>query len=366
MEMRIINAKRVVIKVGTNVLTLKGNISEDCIKNLVSQIVKLKKSGIEVLLVTSGAIGFGMSELKLKKRPRDIRMLQACAAIGQSILMSKYTKFFGNYNQKVAQILLTYEAFSTRKTYLNLRNSIATLLKLGVIPIINENDPISIDEIGPSFGDNDKLSALVASKVEADLLLILTTVDGLYDKDPKRHKEARLIKEVDKITNEIIEFAGKSFFLGLGGMKSKVLAAKLATEAGTTVIIANGKIKDVITRVLKGEELGTIFLPGKKISNKKRWIAYSKPKGIIMVDKGAMEAILRGKNLLPAGVIKVVGNFNMGEVVELKYKNKVFAKAITDYSAQKLIKVKGKNSTEIRKLYKRINVTRRENLVILE
>lgn len=261
--MRNINAKRIVVKIGTSVISsVDGTLDLDLMKKLVTQITKIKKGRKDVLIITSGAIGAGMKELKLNSRPRDVIMQQVCAAVGQNILMSNYYSLFSKHSIKVAQILLTYDAFSNRKTYNNLCNSINRLLGLGAIPIINENDPISIDEIGPSFGDNDTLSALIASKMKADLLVILTNVDGLYNKNPK-YRNASLIKEVTKIDKKIEFIGGKASQLGTGGMKTKIKAAKIATKAGITVVIANGKKDNVLLKVFNNEDIGTIFYPKK-------------------------------------------------------------------------------------------------------
>jgi len=253
---------RIVIKIGTNVLTdNSGRIDYKTMKNLVDDIVKIKKQGKEILLVTSGAIGAGMAELNIVKRPEEVKMQQACAAIGQSILISKYRQFFNKHNIKVAQILLAYDNLSDTRSEINFGNSINTLLKLNAIPIINENDPISINEIGPSFGDNDKLSAMVAKEVKAEILIILTVVNGLYDKDPES-KDAKIIRDVHKFDNKIINLGGKSV-LGVGGIKTKIAAAKLATEAGILTIMANGKRKNTLIELIEGKELGTVFYPKK-------------------------------------------------------------------------------------------------------
>ena len=257
--MRNIKAKRIVVKIGTNVITGRnGMLNLGLLKRLVAQIAEIKKKGKEVLIITSGAIGAGMKGLKLTSRPANVTMQQVCAAVGQSILMSKYHSFFGRHDIKVAQILLTYEAFSDKRTFKNFRNSLNKLLKLGVVPIINENDPISIDEIGPSFGDNDNLSALIVSKMKADLLVILTDVDGLYTRNPN-HKGAVLIKEVANFDRKIEAINGTSSQLGIGGIQTKIKAAKTATRAGATVVIANGKKDGILPKILANLDIGTIF-----------------------------------------------------------------------------------------------------------
>ena len=257
-------SKKLVIKVGTNTLSDKrGLLNVKVIKNIVSQIAKIKKNR-QIILVTSGAIGAGMKELKVRKKPKDIVMKQVCAGVGQSILMAKYHDLFQRYGIKIAQILLTHDVFKNKTTFKNLRNSLNRLLNLGVVTIINENDPISVDEIGPAFpavGDNDHMSALIATKLKADALVILTNVNGLYDKDPI-NKGAVLVREVRKIDRKIDRMCGKESHLGVGGMKSKIQAAKETTKAGIIVVVANGRHKDVLPRILNNEEVGTIFYPG--------------------------------------------------------------------------------------------------------
>ena len=259
--MRNIKSKKIVVKIGTNVLTNReGTLDLGIIKNLVRQITEIKRRGKDVIIITSGAIGSGMKELQLKKRPENVVMQQVCAAIGQHILMTNYQSLFKKSSIKVAQILLTYKDFSNKKTFNYLRNSLNKLLELGAVPIINENDPISIDEICPSFGDNDALSALITSKIGADLLVMLTDVDGLFNTNPT-NKNATLLKEIKNIDKNIISIGGKPNGLGIGGMKTKIKAAKLATKAGATVVIANGRKNSVLTKILNNEDVGTFFIP---------------------------------------------------------------------------------------------------------
>src|SRR3989344_7344347 len=235
---RNLKSKRIVIKIGTNVLTDKnGLLDSTIIKNIVSQIAEIKK-GKNIVIITSGAIGAGMQELGIKERPKDAVGQQVCAAVGQGILMTNYYSIFSKQKLKIAQILITYKDLANKENYKHLANSLERLLELGIIPIINENDPVSISEIGPSFGDNDKMSALIACKIKADLLVILTNVDGLFDKDPN-NKDAALINEVRNIDKKIESMGSGSSNLGIGGMRTKIQAAKLATESGTTVVITN-------------------------------------------------------------------------------------------------------------------------------
>lgn len=257
---RSIKAKRIVIKIGTNVLTNKNGLLDlNVIRNLVSQIAEIKNNR-EIMIITSGAIGAGMQELRLQQKPNNVVMKQVCAAIGQNILMANYHSMFTKHKIKIAQILLTYNDLSDKETYRNLMNSLNKLFELGVIPIINENDPISINEIGPSFGDNDNLSAIIASKIKADLLVILTNVDGLYTKNPNK-KGAVLIKEVKNVDRSIESMDFGSSQLGIGGMKTKIQAAKAATKLGTTVVIANGRKDNILLKIINNEYIGTIFYP---------------------------------------------------------------------------------------------------------
>ena len=260
---RNIKAKKIVIKIGTNTITDKSGLPDlKVMQNLISQISKIKNKNKDVVIITSGAIGAGMRELGLKEKPKDVVSKQVCAGIGQILLMANYHAFFKRHNIKIAQILLSYADFSNKRTYSNLSNSLNKMLELGVIPIINENDPISIDEIGPSFGDNDNLSAIIASRIKADLLVILTDVDGLYTKNPK-NKDAVLVKEVKRIDRNIERMAGQPGRLGVGGMKSKINAAKMATDNGVTVVVANGKISDTLIDIMNNKDTGTIFFPKK-------------------------------------------------------------------------------------------------------
>ena len=255
---RNIKSNRIVIKIGTNTITNKnGLLDTKVMHSLVEQISKIKNKK-DIIIITSGAIGAGMQELGLRKMPKDVVSKQVCAAIGQNILMANYHELFRKHRIKIAQILLSYSDFSNKKTYSNLRNSLNRLFELGIIPIINENDPISIDEIGPSFGDNDMLSALIATKIKADLLVVMTNVNGLYTKDPKS-KDAVLVKEVRNINKSIERMAGRPSQLGVGGMKSKIKAAKIATNAGTAVIVTNGRTNNSLLKVLGNNGIGTIF-----------------------------------------------------------------------------------------------------------
>ncbi len=356
------NVKKVVIKIGTNTLTRPGSIEIDdaYIAQIADQIVDLHARGVKVLIVTSGAIGMGAGQLKLTERVTDLQMRQACAAIGQPLLMAEYRKAFAQHGVTVAQVLLTAEVLDNRKTYLNLRSSIDKLLDLKVIPIINENDSVSTDEIGTAFGDNDRLSALVASKIDAELLIILSDIDALYDKDPRKHPDAKPIETVFEITDEILKSAGgKGSRFSTGGMKTKIEAAKIAANAGCRIILVNGRAENVISKIMAGETIGTVFMPKRKLSNRARWILNSAPAGTIAIDDGALKALRNRKSLLPKGVVSVEGDFEAGDVVLLNDR----AKAVTSFSSAELKQLAGKHSSEIRKL---LGDKRRDVVVIPE
>jgi glutamate 5-kinase len=373
------DVNKIVIKIGTSSITKKNcdfskeNCSVDPVfmEGVAAQVFKLRQEGKEVIIVSSGAIGVGLYELGIAPKPREIPIRQAAAAVGQSILMHYWSEAFAKYGMKVAQILLTYDFYSDRVSYLNLRNSISTLLEYGVVPIINENDCTCTNEIEAIFGDNDKLSAMVASKIDADLLIILSDIDGLFDKNPKTHSDARLLPLVERITPEIESYGGDpTSFKGVGGMRTKIKAAKICSMAGCHVLIANGEIENTILKIISGEEIGTLFLAERYIQkNRDRWIILSRTSGIIRVDAGAKAAILRKNSLLPAGIVGVEGTFDRGDVVKLECEGRVFAKGITDYTSEELMKVKGAHTNEIEGIlgYRNYdNVIKKENIGILE
>ena len=340
-------AKRIVIKIGTNILSKNEGVDAGYVGQVAGQVNALLKMSKQVVIVTSGAIGMGAVQLKLGARPNKVQMQQACAAIGQPMLMDEYREAFEQFGVTVAQVLLTAEVLNNRKTYLNLQATLESLLKLGVVPVLNENDSISTDEIGTAFGDNDRLSALVASKIDADLVIMLTDIDSLYDKDPKKNTSARPIDTVFEITDEIIKSAGKKGSkFSSGGMKTKIEAAKIAANAGCRIVLANGRTENVIEKIIKGQTIGTLFLPKRKLSNRERWILNSTPAGKIIIDDGAIKAIMNNKSLLPSGVKGVEGAFEAGEVIWLNDK----ARAVTNFSSEELKSLTGKHSTEIRKL----------------
>ena len=322
-----IKAKRIVVKFGTNVLRNDdGYISLPRVYTFIEDIARLVKSGKEVIVVTSGAVSLGKKRLGLEDTS-GTALKQACAAIGQGKLMSIYENGFDAYGLTAAQILLTEDDFSIRQKYLSIRTTFNKLLELGVIPIINQNDTVSTldvalryvkEDMQVCFSDNDKLSALVASELDAGLLIILSDIDGLYDDNPKTNPDAKLIKSVKKVDDNIMALASGASDGGRGGMATKLQAAKLVTRFGGKVLIANGKIPYVIKRIFDGEDLGTMFLPSdKNLSDKKRWIGYATNiTGKIVVNDGAKKALIsQDKSLLPIGVVKIKNTFGKGDVV---------------------------------------------------
>ncbi len=363
--------KRLVIKIGSNILAdEKEGLDTKRISSIASDISEIQNMGYEVVLVSSGAIAAGMRKLGLKEKPKDIKLKQATAAVGQSSLMWAYEKSFGDYGKKVAQVLLTRDDFSDRKRYINSKNTLLTLLSYGIIPIINENDTVATDEI--RFGDNDHLASLVVGLIDAERLIILSDVDGLFSSDPKKGKAA-LIKTVDEITPEIETIAGGAgSVVGTGGMYSKILAAKRAVNNGITVNIINGKKSGLLISLLKGNLEGTEFKPKKeKLSSRKGWIVYgSRAKGSLHIDAGAVKALVHGgKSLLPSGVVSVTGIFEIGDAVYcIDSDGKRIAKGITNYSSSEIEKIKSKKTSEIEKIlgYRYSDeVIHRDNLVVL-
>jgi glutamate 5-kinase len=363
--------KKIVLKIGTSSLSNEdGSFNRRLTEDIARQVAHLRKLEKTVIIVSSGAIGIGVIELNMPSRPREIPLRQAAAAVGQNILMQEWMMAFKKHDLKVAQILLTYEAFSNRMTYLNLRNSISALLEAGVVPIINENDPICVHEIEATFGDNDKLSAMVASKVEAQLLILLSDIDGLYNKNPKKNQDAELISTVEKITPEIESYGGSpTSTKGVGGMRTKIEAAKITSMAGCHMVIANSALDDVVIKVTMGDNIGTLFLARNgKFKNRTRWIILSKASGKIIVDNGAKDAVNKGMGLLPSGIVEVAGTFDRGNIIEIESEGKVFAKGMTDYTSSELNKIKGKHSDMIEKMlgYKNYDeVMRKSNIGLL-
>jgi len=361
---------RIVVKMGTSSIMRKGDaLYESLMDAVAAQTAELKKNGKEVLLVTSGAIGVGMKAMGVHPNPNEIPMRQAAASVGQGILMQKWNESFQKQGLNTAQILITKDDYSRRNTVLNLNNTVDALLRNGVVPIFNENDAICIKEIGEVFGDNDTLSAVIASRTDADLLLILSDVGGLYNRDPGRYPDAELVKTVSRVTADIENMAGNSVSgLGVGGMKTKVAAARICGEAGCSMIIASASESCVITRIAVGEDIGTLFISNTAVPKKRRWLKAVVSHGRVTVDDGAKKAVYGNSSLLPVGVKYVEGTFSAGEVVEIFNRGEVIAKGISDYNSDELMKIRGLRSDMAEKVIGHRNHTdavRRENMVIL-
>ncbi len=352
MRKTFINLKKIVVKVGTKVLTKDGCLEEKQIENISNQIKWLVKKGIKVILVSSGAIGAGMGILGFKKRRRLLPLQQGLAAIGQNELMNKYSKFLRP--NLAAQILLTREDLNQRQRYLNVRNSLLTLWQWNVVPIVNENDSVSVEEI--KFGDNDQLASLVANLISADLLLILSDVGGLRSSPPaprlRRAGQNEIISVVEKITPTIEKMAFKEKGdLTKGGMVSKIQAARIAANGGIPTVVAQGREKGIIEKVIKGEQKGTLFLPcQKRLKARKSWIAFSSlPHGDVIIDQGAKEALVKkGKSLLCSGIIGIYGKFKIGDIVRILDKDKKeLGRGLVHYSSQEIEQIKGLQSNQI-------------------
>ena len=344
------NARRVVVKVGSNVLTKDSGLNLKVLRSLSCQISRLIDNGREVILVSSGAMASGLRKMGLSRRPDEIPRRQAVAAVGQAGLIMEYEKAFERYDKKVAQVLLTSEDLNNRVRYLNARNTLYTLLSWGVVPILNENDTVMVEEI--KFGDNDNLAAMITLQMDADILVNLTDIDGLFTQDPRTRPDAELIPEVTTIQKEIETLASDiPGALGSGGMLSKIRAARKVTAAGIPMVIASGLKRDILDGLFSGEAHGTFFVPKKeRLASRKCWIGFTlKPKGTITVDDGAAEAVLRrGKSLLPSGVVSVDGNFEVGAPVAVGTGTEVFGTGLVNYSAAEIRKIMGLKTGQIK------------------
>jgi glutamate 5-kinase len=343
-------ARRVVVKVGSNVLTKGRGLNLPVMYSLSGQISELMDDGLEVILVSSGAMASGVKKIGLDRRPDEIPKRQAVSAVGQAGLIMEYERAFHVYGRKVAQILLTSEDLDDRQRYLNGRNTLNTLIDWQIVPVINENDTVMVEEI--KVGDNDNLAAMITLLMDADLLILLTDIDGLYTRDPRVHSDAQLIPEVAAIDSDIEKMASDiPGPLGRGGMLSKIMAARKVTSAGVPMVIANGGRPGILRDLMKGREEGTFFVPRKeRLASRKSWIAYTlKPKGEIRIDRGAAEAIIgNGKSLLPSGIVGVEGDFQKGAPVILKAdENKILGTGLVNYRAADIRKIMGLKTSAI-------------------
>ena len=347
------NIQKIVVKVGTSTLTNEdGNLNIEKIKKIVSELSNLSDKGYDVVLVTSGAVGAGMGKLNMTERPKTLSEKQALASVGQVALTHLYQLLFQEYGKIIGQILLTRGDFSDRRRYLNARNVCNTLLKNKIIPVINENDAVVSNEL--KVGDNDTLSALVSGLIDADLLIILSDVQGLYNKNPQKYEDANLIEIVGKIDDDIKKTAGgEGSKFGTGGMITKIIAAEMATKIGTNMVIASGDDPKNISRIVEKENIGTLFTKkNKKISSKKYWLAYgTNKKGLLTIDEGAEKALFKGKSLLPVGIKSFEGDFDKGTVVKImNMKNENIATGISNYSSDEIALIKGHRSEDIEKI----------------
>lgn len=347
------NIQKIVVKVGTSTLTNEdGSLNIEKIKKIVSELSNLSDKGYDVVLVTSGAVGAGMGRLNMTERPKTLSEKQALASVGQVALTHLYQLFFQEYGKIIGQILLTRGDFSDRRRYLNARNVCNTLLKNKIIPVINENDAVVSNEL--KVGDNDTLSALVSGLIDADLLIILSDVQGLYNKNPQKYEDANLIEIVGKIDDDIKKTAdGEGSKFGTGGMITKIIAAEMATKIGTNMVIASGDDPKNISRIVEKENIGTLFTKkNKKISSKKYWLAYgTNKKGLLTIDEGAEKALFKGKSLLPVGIKSFEGDFDKGTVVKImNMKNENIATGISNYSSDEIALIKGHRSEDIEKI----------------
>ncbi len=364
-------ARRWVVKIGSALLTANGRgLDQAAMAAWVAQMVALQKAGIELVLVSSGAVAEGMVRMGIAARPDNVHELQACAAIGQMGLVEAYESHFREHGVKTAQVLLTHDDLSDRKRYLNARNTLRTLLGWGVLAVINENDTVATDEI--RFGDNDTLGALVANLVEADALVILTDQEGMFDRDPRHDPNARLLPEVQAMDERLLGMAGGGGLLGRGGMITKVRAARLAARSGCATVIASGQGENVLVRVAGGEQLGTLLLPEQdRLAARKQWLAgHLQMAGRLVMDAGAVKALRQGgRSLLPVGVTAVEGGFSRGEVVAcVDESGQPVAVGLVNYSADEARRIAGQPTEKIATLLGYVDdaeLVHRDNMVVL-
>ena len=343
--------RSVVVKLGTRVVTVHGNaLNLPLIDRLAGDVAEIRENGLQVAIVSSGAVSAGMGRLGLKTRPRRIPELQAAAAVGQGLLMNAYKLAFRTHGIPVGQVLLTSDDLENRRRYVNARNTLEVLFRFGAVPIINENDSVAVEEIQLSVGDNDRLSAMVSHLIDANLLITMTDVDGLYSDDPSRNSDAVLIPEVHDLTPDVVAGAGRAGTdVSQGGMRTKLQAAESVTQGGRMMVIANGH-ENRLTDIVAGKRVGTVFLANRcRLTDRKLWIANSRCQGSVVVDEGAVEAIeVRGKSLLPSGIVDVVGEFGAGELisVEDRGRNQV-ARGLVRYGSNEIRKILGRKTFEI-------------------
>ena len=365
------DAKRIVVKVGTSTLLYpNGKINIYRIEHLARELSDLASQGREVILVTSGAIGAGMVRMGLSERPDSMQEKQALASVGQVLLMHLYDKFFTEYGQVAGQVLLTKENFANHNQYINARNTLMAMLKSGIIPVINENDAVTVAEV--KIGDNDTLSATVAAIVDADVLIILSDIDGVYDANPQTHPEAKLLSEIKEITSGVEAMAGGAgSAVGTGGMATKIEAAKIATAAGVTMFIASGGENGMLGRIIAGEDVGTVFPPkDAHLRARKGWLAFGKRiSGILVVDEGCVKALKKGSSLLAAGILATEGEYTAGSTVRvLTADYQEIARGTIAYDAAAVAKIKGRKTSDFTDILDgeiHDEVIHRDNMVLM-
>ncbi|MDR2367443.1 MAG: glutamate 5-kinase [Deltaproteobacteria bacterium] len=365
-------AKRVVVKIGSSQLCERESLSYDRFRALANQVGQIRRRGVEVILVTSGAVAAGMTKLGFTARPTTVRLKQVCASAGQVSLMAAWDKALAVFDLKCAQILLTADDLADRRRFLNARNTMISLVDMGVVPIVNENDTVAVEEL--KVGDNDTLGSMVASLVEADLFINLTDTDGLYESDPRSDPSAALVREVSEGCGPGLErLAGEGGPLGAGGMYTKVRAASRLAERGLASVIANGRARDVLARLIDGEELGTFFRPTKNQRKaRKHWLAFAaRPKGALSVDPGAAAALVeKGKSLLPSGIMNLTGLFDVGDPVSIVGADQEeLGIGLSNYSAPEVEKIMGRPSAQIESILGYTHseeIVHRDNLVIFK
>ena len=365
--------RRVIVKVGSSIVTADGKgLNRRALNGIASDIADAQDRGIQVIVVSSGAIAAGTRHLGMKRRPRTIPEKQAAAAVGQSGLIQAWERAFGRHGRRVGQVLLTADDLANRRRFLNARHTLLALLKLGIVPVINENDTVVVEEI--KFGDNDHLASLVTNLIEANLLIFLTDTEGLYDRDPRHTKRARLIPLVRHTETSAMAQAGTatSGSIGTGGMGSKIAAARKSGRFGVPCVVASGRRRGCVRRILEGEPIGTLFLPDNApITSRKHWIAFTRnPQGALKLDSGAVAALRdRGKSLLPSGVTSVEGRFGVGDLVRLlDPRGKEFARGLAVYKSEEIDRIKGLRTSEIAAAlgYKSTDeIIHRDDLVLL-
>ena len=364
-------ATRLVVKVGSALLTDDGlGLNAQFILKLASQISELRAKGVDVVLVSSGSIAAGLASLKIERRPTQVNVLQAAAAVGQASLIRHYQDSFAPHNVMIAQVLLTHADIANRERYLNARNTFTSLLELGVVPIVNENDTVATEEI--CFGDNDSLAALVGNLIDAQALLLLTDQDGLYTADPRTQDNAELVSDAVAGDESLLSMATGGSSLGRGGMVTKLQAATIAARSGAATVIANGRVDDVITRVLAGESIGTFLRASDRMPSRKQWMANQmRISGAVVIDSGAVKVLTgSGRSLLPVGVTSVEGEFERGSLVVVKDpQGREIGRGLINYSSKRASSICGLSTQEVRLQYGELSeaeMIHRDHLVILE